>query len=285
MLHTRQVLRGLYYGSRIRMRRALGIKPRNIVASVLSGGAAQAIKRYERICRFYMAHIEAGREVAGQAVCEIGCGNSLTSADMLLGMGASRVGLIEKQEIIVNDVQKEVVKHCAQLPGLPNRGEIFDANGKISDKVTIINEDLEQADDRNTYSLLLSFDVMEHVEDIDGFFKCCHRMLAPGKSMLHKIDLSGHGYFEDPLPPLDFQTYPAWLYAWIFPDYKATRRLQEEYLAAVRKAGFEIEEFGNLTEADPEYIEKVRPQLRASIRDKTPAELKALDWFVKARKI
>jgi len=101
--------------------------------------------------------------------------------------------------------------------------------------------------------------------------------------MLHKIDLSGHEFFEDPLPPLDFQTYPDWLYGLMFPKYRrATRRLQDEYLHSMKDTGFQIIETGCLRQADADYVGRIRPLLRRKIRGNSDEELGVLDWYVVA---
>ena len=87
------------------------------------------------------------------------------------------------------------------------------------------------------------------------------------------------------MPPLDFQTYPDWLYRLMYPKYRAaTRNLQSVYLDLIRQVGFTVEEVGILRATDFDYIERLRPQLRKPIRGKSAEELKVLDWYVVARK-
>jgi hypothetical protein len=63
--------------------------------------------------------------------------------------------------------------------------------------------------------------VLEHVEDLLGAMTVCFSLMKPGARMVHVTDLGGHGFFEDPMPPLDFQVYPDWLYD---PFQLSTRR-------------------------------------------------------------
>lgn len=41
-----------------------------------------------------------------------------------------------------------------------------------------------------------------------------------GTAHVQKFDFSGHEFPEDPIPPLDFQTYPDWLFNLIVPKYR-----------------------------------------------------------------
>jgi hypothetical protein len=68
----------------------------------------------------------------------------------------------------------------------------------------------------------------------------CFNLMKPGARMVHVTDLGGYGFFDDPMPPLDFQVYPDWLYSLMCPKYgRATRRPIGEYVASARAAGFQ----------------------------------------------
>ena len=285
MLHPAKVFAAIYWNTRISLRLFLGLKKSKPTYSVLHEETAFALARYRSICLFYLAHLNKA-EILDAPVCEVGCGDCLASADMLLGLGASHVDLIETMPILVNPRQKEVLQKCAEAGDLPNKNTILASDGTFDKtKISVIPHYLEGVEGENKYKLMLSHDVLEHVEDFSGFFKNCHRLLLPGGLMIHKIDLSGHSLLEDPVPPLDFQTYSDFIFGLMYSKYRrATRRLQGEYLDLIRSTGFIIEDVGILRAADTDYIEQIRPQLRKPIRDKPADELKALDWYVAARK-
>jgi SAM-dependent methyltransferase len=285
MLHPAKVLTSIYWNARISLRLFLGLKKRKPASSVLFEGSEVAFERYSRVCRFYLAHIHKA-EILNAHVCEVGCGDCLASADMLLSLGAAHVDLIETLPILVDQRQEEILKKCAEHDALPNRNVVLGPTGAIDQtRISIIPQYLENVEGRDKYKLILSFDVLEHVEDIAGFFGNCHRLLLPGGLMIHKIDLSGHGLLEDPLPPLDFQTYSDFLYGMMYSKYRrATRRLQGAILDSIRSAGFTVEEIGVLRAADVDYVEALRPRLRKPIREKPADELKVLDWYLVARK-
>jgi cyclopropane fatty-acyl-phospholipid synthase-like methyltransferase len=284
MLHPDKVWTSIYWNSRLSLQKLMGRNPRRR-SSVLSGGVAAASSHYLDICRFYLKHLDPAK-VAGSHVCEVGGGDSLASADMLLGMGATRVDLIESMPITIDETQRAVMQKCAEADDVPNRNTLLDASGIDAAKVSVIPKYLEAIEGDARYTVMVSYDVLEHVEDVEGFFFNCHRLLVPEGIMLHKIDLSGHSFLEDPMPPLDFQTYPDWLYDLMYSKYRrATRRLQGDFVEVIHSLGFRIEDMGIIRGADLEYIEQIRPYLRKSIRGKSPGELQALDWYVLARKV
>jgi SAM-dependent methyltransferase len=57
-----------------------------------------------------------------------------------------------------------------------------------------------------SYDLIVSQAVGEHVRDINSFAAATYRMLRPGGTALHVIDFSCHGFF--PNEPLRFLTIP-----------------------------------------------------------------------------
>jgi cyclopropane fatty-acyl-phospholipid synthase-like methyltransferase len=132
---------------------------------------------------------------------------------------------------------------------------------------------------------LYSFDVLEHVEDLDGFFAYCERAVKPGGIMLHKFDLSGHGLFEDPMPPLDFQTFPTWLFNLIFLKYKrAVGHFEDEFRHAMEARGFVIETIVPLRVAEKDYLDAVWPFLREEARQREPQKVALLDIILIARR-
>jgi cyclopropane fatty-acyl-phospholipid synthase-like methyltransferase len=133
--------------------------------------------------------------------------------------------------------------------------------------------------------LVYSFGVLEHVEDLDAFFSCCRRTLKLGGLSLHKFDLSGHEFFEEPMPPLDFQTYPRWLYRVMFPRYRrAVGNFADLFFDPISKIGFEILGIVPLRVADPHYLREIRPRLRKEAQLKSDGILELLDLVVVARK-
>ena len=135
------------------------------------------------------------------------------------------------------------------------------------------------------YDFLSSFSVIEHVEDLEAFYFSCWKALKREGWMLHIIDLGGHDQFEDPLPPLDFQTYADWLFSLMYPrHYRATRRFLGEHKQAVTHAGFIIKDIKVRRKADPAYLAEIWPELRAAARARPRDEVGVIEFALLARK-
>lgn len=280
ILHPTNVSRAVYYGLRWRLKRLLRIpdRPRN---HVVGGDSEEAFLRHLRICRLLKAGVEPIPADKRGTACEIGCGDCLSTSDLLLGSGFTKIYLVEKQPIVVDERQKNLLHRLAQLPELPNAEKaLTQSNPPVidSEKITVVPEFFEAASLPRKVDLIFSFDVVEHVEDLPGFFKHCSQFLEPGGTMIHKFDLSGHEFFEDPMPPLDFQTYPNWLYSLMFPKYRrACRRFLDEIVEAAISAGFEPPKIEVLRAADAEYVKALRPSLRKEAQGRSIEQLTPLD--------
>jgi len=285
LLHPGAVARALYYAQRWRLKRLLRIQepPRS---PVLEGGINQAVERYRRICHTLLRHIPDTLPKDFLAA-EIGCGDCLAAADMMLGLEARHVHLVEFQAMPITPLHREALQRT-KVADLPNRATILlpDNPPRLNPSLTTLHTGLlEEISLPEPVDFLYSFDVLEHVEDLEAFFSCCRRLLKPGGWSLHKFDLSGHEFFEDPMPPLDFQTYPRWLYRLMFPRYRrAVGNFADQFFGAMSRHGFEILEVVPLRRTDPAYLRSVRPMLRWEARKKSDEILGLLDLAVLCRR-
>jgi len=285
LLHPFQVFRAVYYGLRWRSKRFLRIpdKPHN---PVVGGDTTMAFDRHLRICHLVSPILDEINFVNRTVACEIGPGDCLATADLFLGSGFERVYLVEKTPIFVNERQYQHLKRLTQIDGLPNKLDalVGDSQPQINQtRVRVVANYFETATIPEKVDFLFSHDVIEHVEDLPGFFSACARSLAPGGVMVHKIDLSGHEFFEDPLPPLDFQTYPNWLYDLMFPKYRrACRWFLDEILKTAQDAGFSAPSITLIRSAEYQYMQQIYPFLRKEARARTISQLAPLDVVVTA---
>jgi len=202
-------------------------------------------------------------------------------------LGARHVHLVEHQAMPITELHRKALE-MSLAPDLPNRAEILTAEDSPSlnpAKATLHTGLLENISLPEPVDLIYSFDVLEHVEDLDAFFSCCQRSLKPGGLSLHKFDLSGHELFEDPIPPLDFQTYPSWLFQLMFPCYRrAVGNFADQFFDAMHKYDLRIVQITPLRKAEPEYLRKIRPLLRKAARTRSDETLSLLDLVVLARR-
>jgi SAM-dependent methyltransferase len=285
--HPGPLIRSAYYGNRWRFKQLLGIadKPRT---DVLSSGMDAAITRYRRICNTFLENLPDRGSIQNAVVSEIGCGDCLAAADMMLGLGAKHVHLVEFVPMIVSEKHRVALGPLVADDSLPNQGTVLAAGEppRLNPALVTFHEGLlEKIRLPEPVDFLYSFDVLEHVEDLDGFFAYCGEVVRPGGLMMHKFDLSGHGQFEDPMPPLDFQTLPRWVYEAAFPKYnRAVGNFADQFLSAMERHGFGDFQVIPLRVAEKPYLDEIWPHLRAEARQRDPETVSLLDLVVIAKK-
>jgi SAM-dependent methyltransferase len=254
----------------------------------MHAGMDHAVERYTRICRTLLEHIPESSFLKGAVVSEIGCGDCFAAADMMLGLGAKHVHLVEFLPLELTEENRNVLDALVGQNDLPNQGILFDAGDTLkldAEKATYHQGLLENIRLPQKVDVLYSFDVLEHVEDLEGFFSYCGEVVRPSGIMLHKFDLSGHGLFEDPMPPLDFQTFPRWLYNIIFPKYsRAVGHFADEFLTMMEKHGFTDFKIIPIRVAEPAYLDEVWPHLRKEARQRPKETVALLDLVIVAKK-
>ncbi len=286
MLHKLRVLEALRGNALRQTRILLRLKPRP-KTPVLALPVDKIVGYHALICRRLTDLWPAGLSVAGESVCEIGPGDCLAAAAYFIAQGAARVDLVELEPPVVNARQRQVLSALKKL-GFPIATEVIGAGEapRLNERlVSYHRHRLEEYRAENRHALVFSHNVMEHVEDLAAAFTACYRALRPGGRMLHIIDLGGHGQFEDPIPPLDFQTYPDWLFEWMYPvHHRNTRRFLADYRRAVAAAGFKTVEIQALRTADQAYVKAIHPQLRLAARQQPVADLAVIEFSLSAVK-
>lgn len=288
MLHTFRVVKALK-GNAIRQTRIrLGIKARPKVP-ILSRTVADILGFHSLICRRLVDLWPADLRLEGESVCEIGPGDCLAAAAFFVGKGARHVDLVEHQPPVANAKQLEVLTELKKM-GFPLALDLItrDNHGHYALNpryLTYCKVLMEEYRAENQHAFMFSHNVMEHVEDLESCFKSAYRALRPGGQMLHVVDLGGHGEFEDPLPPLDFQTYPDWLFDSMYPvNERCTRRFLVDYRRAVTQAGFKEVKIRSLRSVDPAYLEAIYPRLRPAARQQPKEDLSVIEFVLTAVK-
>ena len=285
MLHKRKVALALWRNAKRQARIRLGIRPRARVWP--QDGFDHALHRQEVLAKRFLEALPPDWNVQGKNVCEVGCSDGLTIASMLLGMGASYVDLVEPSPPVVNRLQARILSSIQQT-GFRLDTSLLRNGAEITlddTKVTYHNCFLHALGVENRCDYLFTFDVMEHVENLPEFYSACHKVLKKNGRMFHCIDFSGHSELEDPVPPLDFQTYPDWLHDLMYPPFaRATRSFLSEHLQAMTQAGMVIENVKVNRKAEPGYVAALRPKLRKKASLIPLEEIAVLQATVLSRK-
>lgn len=286
MLHRIRVIKALYGNSKRQVRILLRIKPRP-KTPILSRPVQEILEFHSLICRRLTELWPPGLALDGESVCEIGSGDCMASAAFFVAKGAAHVDLVELEPPVANAKQLEVLKELKEM-GFPISLEVIKEGDLPSLNESLVSYHrchVEDYGEENRHGFVFSHNVMEHVEDLHSCFRSIYRCLRPGGRMLHIIDLGGHGQFEDPLPPLDFQTYPDWLFECMYPtNYRNTRRFLEDYRAAVTAAGFKKFEIHPLRIAEKTYVESLRDKMRPAARRQSIDDLSVIEFTLSAFK-
>lgn len=281
--HYKAAIKTGFYGHLTAFKLKYNIK-RRPTSRVMDFGMDHAVERYTRICRTLLSHIPDSTSLKGAIASEIGCGDCFAAADMMLGLGANHVHLVEFLPLELSASNRLALDALVGKEGLPNRGDLLEKGDSLrlnSTKATYHQGLLENIRLPQKVDFLYSFDVLEHVEDLEGFFSYCGEVLRPGGTMVHKFDLSGHGLFEDPMPPLDFQTFPRWLFDLIFPKYlRAVGHFADEFITVMEKHGFTDLEIIPIRVAEPDYLDEIWPHLTAKAKKRDKEIVKLLDLVV-----
>jgi len=275
----------LYNGLRRHLKMLLRL-PNKPEVPVVDGPMDTAVARYELICGKLLAELGPNPVLTDKVMCEAGAGDGLAVAALLISLGARKVHLVELNPPVATKRQVEILEQL-QKKGLPLRPDaVLEAQPlRLKDAVVYHQCFMEEMDTVAAFDLIFSNSVLEHVEDVDTFFGRCFRSLKPGSRMIHCIDLGGHASFEDPMPPLEFQIYPDWLFWLMSPPFnRATRRAVGEYVQFAKSVGFTNVVVKPTRLADPAYLEAVWPRLNRRIRRAGKAGVAVVEFILIADK-
>lgn len=226
------------------------------------------------ILQFYMSHLGANWDVfRGAGVLEIGPGRQLGPALLMAGLGA-RVSCVEKYHCGWNpDWHPFLIEALLRL--IRRRGWAIDERPFILSLETasfdqagiqILPHSIEDLPDgfRERADISLSHSVLEHVQDTRSALRQLCRAMKKGAVGVHRIDFRDHRDFADPLGflLLDDATFEE-----VTDPYKYAHgnrlRLRDQMIVAA-EAGFTRIEFLTEMTADPDYLARFIPLLRAS---------------------
>lgn len=194
--------------------------------------------------------LEHAGDLRGKSVCEIGPGDYLTSGLSILAAGASRYGVIDRfPGDYFGDTAKGWYREIEHnwdrfYPDLPWDASLssdkFPENAK--GRLELIGEPLETAKTSQKYDIVCSFQVGEHISDIDAFAEVHNRVLNDGGIGLHRVDFGPHDCwfsYRDPGTFLRFSDR-----AWNMTGSNRgvpNRKRHHEFMDAFERAGLKIE--------------------------------------------
>ncbi|MEO6393269.1 MAG: methyltransferase domain-containing protein [Pyrinomonadaceae bacterium] len=190
------------------------------------------------------------KNLNGLHIAEIGPGDYLTSGFALLAAGAASYAVIDRFPGNYDSPEAKRWYQAIQdawprlFPELPWPEYLSAANFPegYADRLTLIDAPIEAIQPDRKYDVVCSYQVGEHVTDIEAFAKMNARLLAPGGLAAHRVDFGPHDcwfYYPD---PLTFLRFPDWLWR-LMGSNRGTpnRRRHHEFQAAFAGAGLQVE--------------------------------------------
>jgi hypothetical protein len=189
-------------------------------------------------------------DLTGKSICEIGPGDYLTSGLGILAAGATRYGVIDR---FPGDYFGETAKHWYTeleknwtrfYPDLPWDENLSAAEfpESVAERLELIGEPLETAETSNKYDIVCSFQVGEHLSDIDAFAEMHNRVLEDGGIGLHRVDFGPHDVWFSYRDPGTFLRFSDSVWQLTGSNRGVpNRKRHHEFLEAFDRAGLNVD--------------------------------------------
>ena len=276
-----------------------------------------SVEYVDRVFADYLTYAGLGAgDLIGKRVLELGPGDSFGVALRFLAAGAETVQTVDRV-LAWRDAEYQRRVYQALLARLdPTERARAEAALRIDSGFSFAPERLrvtegvpiEQAAaglEPQSFDLIVSRAVVEHIFDTDTAFEQMQRLLRPGGTMAHKIDMRDHGLFSgEGLHPLTFLTVPAPLYRMMVENTgQPNRKLLPYYRLLLARLGLEAEFWithlidreaelephpavlaGEELAASLAMVEEIRPKLRHPYREMAGSDLAVSGAFAVARR-
>ncbi len=214
---------------------------------------AQSVAYIDEVFGDYLRYSAlTAEDLDGLRVLEVGPGDNPGVALRFLAAGAARVVCVDRFLLWRDPAQQREILR-AVVEGLEPAGRarlegVVTADGDLvpgSDRLEFIEGiAIEEADRRfppASFDLIVSRAVLEHVLDVERSLAVMDRLLAPGGTMLHKVDFRDHGMFTDAgMDPLTFLTVREPVFRWTGRNSDGlNRRRRDTYRRVLGRLGYE----------------------------------------------
>lgn len=189
-------------------------------------------------------------EIGGKSVCEIGPGDFLSSGLSMLAAGASKYTALDRFQgnydgEIAKDVYKKIAANWTRYypdigwePGID--AEKFPED--YAHLVRTIAEPIETARVSEKFDIVCSFQVGEHVSDINAFAEAHNELLGPDAIGLHRVDFGPHDVWHGYRDPTTFLRFSDRIWRLTGSNRGIpNRRRHHEFLSAFEKANLEVD--------------------------------------------
>lgn len=210
-----------------------------------SGSTAFSMKEDEfldyarRVVQDYITYGANGdlSRIEGKSILEIGPGDNLSVALLLLANGAKSVTCVDAFQPKASDEKNRRIYRTLHSSLDPRERSKLDAavsigkdgslslkNDALSMLYGVRSEQLQQGVKNKKFDIILSRAVLEHVSNPEAVWREMHQSLMPDGEMWHKIDFRSHKYYTQ-IHPLYFLTVPEFWWKLVSsPDPTLNRR-------------------------------------------------------------
>lgn len=255
----------------------------------------------------------------GKRILEIGPGDNVGVVIKFLLAGAKQVVCLDKFLSKQDWQQQHKIYQALREQLDESEKQVFDEvidfeKGITSDSQKlsyIYGIGIEEANrilERESFNMIISRAVFEHLYDPDAAFSAMDKLLMPGGYMIHKIDFRDHGMFSGHgHHPLTFLTIPERVYrSMILDSGKPNRRLIDYYRQKAKDLGYNTKIFithlvGIESELLPHkeavrlsedysdsllsLLKDIRPRLQPQFRDMPDEDIMVSGIFLVMRKL
>jgi len=248
---------------------------------------AEAARYQNQIYEDYVQYGELTPDkIRNSTVVELGPGDNIGALLRFIAAGASRVFGAD-HFYSTHDIEHERAIYLEVRSGLSQEERRrFDEAVQLeprlefnSDRVKYVYgkgaQDIDEVVEPGSIDLVVSRGVLQEVYEIDRAFRAMDRILKPGGTMVHKIDLRDYGMFSSlGFHPREFLTVPGWAYHWMaFNTDKPSRRMLNYYREKMARMNYEAEFYITGVVSNP--YQAVQPEI---IPHKKSLE-KGVDYF------
>jgi len=296
---TAIILYKVFDNRRLRKRVASGDIETTHGSTHLNQSVANSLAYIEKQFADYINY--AGLSLQGKRILELGPGDSLGVALKFLAADAASVVCLDRFYSKRDIVHEREIYNALRERLSAEEQSRFDQAVALTNNVQFNQQKLQSVygvsleefagklgHDHEKFDLILSCAVLEEIYDPDPVFAAMDRLLVPGGSLVHVIDLGDYGMFRDQgMHPLTFLTISEPIYKRMASDSGLPNRKRlRYYVEKMKELGYQSKFFVTsvLPKGRLEPAAEYTPgrfnndsNLVAEIRNKLAGEFKNLD--------
>lgn len=248
----------------------------------------------------FLRQFEVLRQHSGEnglrdlSVLEIGPGDVVPIGLLAIGAGAAKYHAVDRffgdiAGVFAKNLYRELadaapadVKQTWRQRGVDPDQYPWTGSGEL---IQLIARPLEEVSREIAgVDVVFSYNVLEHITDVDACFQNLWQVVRPGGRMVHRVDFGPHGYWLRPPNPLEFLSVPRLLWHGMGSNRGTPNRVRfGEMMRSLERVGFHCTVVSS--ERLPfDTIQELRPRLAREFRGMTDEDLSYLNAIIIAER-